>query len=416
MLSSEPFMRQERIYYGWIVVAAAGLITCVGMGALFSMGIFLKPIEESMRWSRTGISGIALVNWVAMGLGSLVWGALSDRWGGRAVALAGGALLGLGMVLSSRVTALWQLYLTFGVMVGFAVGAFYAPLTATATKWFTARRGLAVALVSAGIGLGVLVVSPLVRWITSVSDWRVAMMVVGDLAWLMILPAALLIREPGPAARGRVGAGPAGAGAGDFSAGEVARSPQFWAVAITHFACCTAHSGPIFHMVTYAMDQGLGPMMAASMLSLSGFASIGGRIAAGVLADRVGAKQTLIAGLTLQAVMIFLYVFANSAGAFYGLAAVFGVTYGGVMPLYALLTREYFGERVMGTAYGGVFLVSTLGMGLGSFAGGWIYDALGGYAWLFLGSTAVGAMGAVLAFTFRAPGLVAAPVAVVGGR
>ncbi|MGH7300545.1 MAG: MFS transporter, partial [Candidatus Rokuibacteriota bacterium] len=156
-------MGQPRSSSGWVVVGAAALITCVGMGALFSLGIFLKPIEETMGWSRTGISTIALLNWIFMGVGSFLWGALSDRYGAGVVVLGGGALLGLGLVLSSQDTALWQLYVTFGGAVGFAVGAFYAPLTATATRWFVAKRGLAVALVSAGIGFGVLTISPLVR-------------------------------------------------------------------------------------------------------------------------------------------------------------------------------------------------------------------------------------------------------------
>jgi len=412
-------MTEQRISYGWVVVAAGAVVTAVGMGAMFSLGVFLKPIEESMGWSRTGISAIALINWIAMGAGSLAWGALSDRYGGRAVALAGGGLLGLGLVLSSLATALWQLHVTFGVMVGFAVGAFYAPLTSTATKWFVARRGLAVALVSAGIGFGVLVVSPMVRWITTVSDWRTAMLVIGDFAWLVILPVALLIREPdaaGRPARSERRPGAALEGAGEYTAGEVSRSPQFWAIAVTHFACCAAHSGPIFHMVTHVMDQGQAPMVAATVLSVSGLASVAGRVTTGLLADRLGAKPTLVAGLALQAAMIFLYLFVQSAGAFYALATFFGMTYGGVMPLYALLTREYFGEKVMGTAYGGVFLISTLGMGLGSFAGGWLHDALGSYAWLFLSSTAIGAMAAVLAVTFRPPRLVPAPVPIAGGR
>jgi MFS family permease len=384
-----------------MVVAAAALITCVGMGALFSLGVFLKPIEEAMGWSRTGISTIALLNWIFMGVGSFLWGALCDRYGGRAVALAGGALLGLGLVLSSQVTALWQLHLTFGALVGLGVGAFYAPLTATVTRWFIAKRGLAVALVSAGIGVGVLLISPLVRWIISVADWRIAMLVLGDLAWLTIIPAALLIREP-PIAVGRASARTV-APERDFSAAEVLRSPQFWVLALTHFACCAAHSGPIFHMVTHAIDQGVAPMAAATALSVSGLASVGGRIATGALADRFGAKRTLVAGLTLQALMIYVYLVARDASAFYGLGLVFGAAYGGVMPLYALLTREYFGDKVMGTAYGGVFFVSTLGMGLGSFAGGWLYDALGSYAWLFITSAVIGILAGLLALTFRAP-------------
>jgi MFS family permease len=404
-------MGQARFSYGWVVVGAAALITCVGMGALFSLGIFLKPIEETMGWSRTGISVIALLNWIFMGVGSFLWGALSDRYGGRVVALAGGALLGLGLVLSSQVVALWQLQMTFGVMVGLAVGAFYAPLTATATRWFTANRGLAVALVSAGIGLGVLIVSPLARWITSVADWRIAMLVLGDLAWLTIIPAALLIREHPAGTREAGLARTAVPAERDFSAAEVARAPQFWIIALTHFACCAAHSGPIFHMVTHAIDQGVTAMTAATVLSMSGLASVVGRIGTGMLADRFGAKHTLVAGLALQAVIVYLYLFAQSTATFYGLALVFGVAYGGVMPLYALLTREYFGEKVMGTAYGGVFLVSTLGMGLGSFAGGWLYDNLGSYAWLFISSAGIGVMAWLLAMTSRAPRPISAVVA-----
>ena len=124
-----------------------------------------------------------------------------------------------------------------------------------------------------------------------------------------------------------------------------------------------------------------------------------------MVADRVGAKRTLLAGLILQAALIFLYLFATSAGTLYALAMVFGVAYGSVMPLYAVVTREYFGERAMGTAYGGVFFISCMGMGLGSYAGGLIHDVLGTYLWLFLGSGAIATMAVVLALTLRPRGL-----------
>jgi MFS family permease len=403
-------MSPQRIFYGWIVLAASAAIVGLGMGALFSLGVFLKPMADTMGWSRGVISSVALLGWMAMGLGSFVWGALSDRIGTRAVAVAGGLLLGLGLVLSSQVQALWQLYVTFGFMVGFAVGAFYAPLTSTATKWFTARRGLAVALVSSGIGVGILAVAPLARALISAWDWRVALLVIGDLAWLVVIPAALLLREePGDVGAAAMG-GAAARGGREYATHEVLAAPQFWAIAITHFACCAAHSGPIFHMVTHATDQGLGPMTAAAAFGVSGLASIAGRLGGGVLADRFGAKRTLLAGLALQAAMIVLYLFVREVGPFYALAVVFGVSYGGVMPLYALVTREYFGEKVMGAAYGGVFLVSTLGMGLGAFAGGVLYDRLGSYTWLYAGSFAIGAAAILLALTFRAPRALTVPV------
>jgi len=398
-------VQARQIFYGWIVLGSAALIICLGMGSLFSLSVFVKPIEDTMRWSRSGISGIALVNWLSMGVGSFAWGTLSDRFGTRLVALLGGLLLGLGMVLSSQVTALWQLYVTFGVLVGFSVGAFYAPLTATATKWFTANRGLAVGIVSSGIGLGILVVAPLARALITAYDWRTALLLIGDLAWLVVIPASLLLRN----APGDVGAHALGAAvslsrsARDYSVSDVLRAPQFWAIAVTHLACCTAHSGPIFHMVSNAMDQGVAKMAAATILGVSGLASIAGRLLAGIVADRVGVKRTLLTGLFAQAGAVLLYLFTHDLGAFYLLAIAFGVTYGGVMPLYALVVREYFGEKVMGTAYGAVFMVSTLGMGLGSFAGGYIYDHLGSYAWLYVSSAIIGGAAVALALTFRAP-------------
>ena len=405
----------RRVFYGWIVVAASATIVCIGLGSLFSLGVFLVPIERATGWSRGAISTVALLNWAAMGLGSFCWGALSDRIGGRGVALGGGFLLGLGLVLASQAQALWHFYLSFGVLVGFAVGAFYAPLTATTTRWFTARRGLAVALVSAGIGLGILIIAPLARALTSAWDWRVAMLVLGDLAWLVIIPVALLLREPDQSRVTRDDTA-RDAEQREYTTREVLAAPQFWAIALTHFACCAAHSGPIFHMVTHATDQGVAAMAAASVLGVSGLASIAGRVGGGLLADRFGAKPTLIAGLAVQAAMILGYLLARDLGSFVALALVFGTAYGGVMPLYALVVRENFGEKVMGSAYGAVFLISTLGMGLGSFAGGAIYDRLGSYAWLFLGSSAIGATAVVLAFTFRravvpAFGLARAPAA-----
>lgn len=405
----------RRLFYGWVVLGASALVVCLGMGTLFSLGVFLKPMEDSMGWSRSAIGSVALLNWIAMGIGSFVWGTLSDRIGARFVTVAGGGLLGLGMVLSSQVTTIWALDLTFGVMVGFAVGAFYAPLSATATRWFTTNRGLAVAIVSAGIGVGILAIAPLARWLTTLFDWRFAMIVLGDLAWLVVIPAGLLIRNA-PGDMGAVAMG--GAAAHDerqFTAREAFASPQFWIIGVTHFACCAAHSGPIFHMVTHAIDQGVARMAAASVLGVSGLASVLGRLGCGILADRFGAKRTLITGLVLQAAMISLYLVTKDLGGFYALSIGFGIAYGGVMPLYALLIRQYFGDRVMGTAYGGVFLVSTLGMGLGSFAGGVFYDRLGSYAGLFIGSVAIGAVAALLAFAFRQPRPAPAGLEMAGG-
>jgi MFS family permease len=423
----------QRFFHGWVVLGAAFVIISMSIGTLFTLGVFLRPIEESMGWSRSGIGAIGLFNWIVMGAGGVVAGFVSDRVGTRRVVLVGAVLLGLGLVLSSHVQQLWQLYVTFGLLVGAGVSTFYVPLTVLAIKWFEGRRGMAAAVVSAGNGLGILALAPLTRWLINELDWRAAFLVLGNLAWVVVLPCAVLLREaPGgrlaggqPAGSQPVGSQPVGSqpstSLGSSSAGAQKRPPHspsggrpftswpFWAIALTHFCCCAAHSGPLFHLVSHAMDQGVERMTAASILGASGLTSIFGRIGTGIVADRVGAKRTLLSALSLQAVLILLYLFATGTGALYGLSLAFGVAYGGAMPLYALVTREYFGERVLGTAYGGVFFISCIGMGLGSYAGGAIHDLLGSYQWLFLGSFAIGAMAIVLGLTLRQSAASAAP-------
>jgi MFS family permease len=392
-----------KIFYGWVVVGAGIVITCIGLGTMLSLGVFLQPMSEAMGWSRTGISTAALLNFVCMGVGSFLWGALSDRLGTRVVVLCGGLLLGLGLVTASRAATLGEFQLLFGVVVGVAAGSFYAPMTATTARWFTRHRSLAVALVSSGIGLGSMTVAPLARWIISSSDWRTAMLVLGDLAWLLVVPGALLVRNPPARQPAAVPVETGEAEGRDFTVPEALRTPQFAAIALTHFACCAAHSGPIFHMVTNAIDHGVAAMAAATVLSAAGLASLSGRIVCGLLADRVGAKRTLLAGLAVQAVAVALYLVTRELVGFYAVAAMFGFAYGGVMPLYAILVRDYFGARIMGATFGAVAFASTLGMALGPWAGGWIYDTSGGYGWLFVASSAIGLGAVAIALTFRSP-------------
>jgi MFS family permease len=394
-----------KLFYGWIVVAVGIVVTCVGFGAMASLTVFLQPMSETMGWSRTGISTAALINWLCMGLGAFLWGALSDRFGTRVVVLIGGALLGAGLVTASRAASLAQFQALFGVIVGLAAGSFYTPLTATTTRWFTQHRSLAVALVSAGLSVGSAIMGPLARWLISVDGWRFAMLVIGDVVWLVIIPAALLVREPpaSTAAAGPAGTGTAGADGRELTVAQALRTPQFAALALTYFACCAAHSGPIFHMVTNAIDHGVAAMAAATVLSAASLASLSGKVICGLVADRVGAKRTLLAGLALQAVAVSLYLFTRELAGFYAVALVFGFAYGGVMPLYAILVREYFGARIMGAVFGAAAFASTLGMAAGPVAGGWLYDAFGGYFWLFLGSFGVGLGAVAIALTFRPP-------------
>ena len=389
----------------WILVGAGALITCVAIGAIFALAVFLQPMSVDTGWSRAGISSAMTLAFISMGVAGFGWGALSDRVGPRIVVLAGAVLLGLANVLASRATTLVEFQLLYGALMGVAAGSFFAPVIATTASWFDRHRSLAVSLVSAGIGVAPMTVSPFAAWLVTDYGWRTAQLIIGIGAWLLLIPAALVLRPaPGVAA-----AKAAGAIDAEMPASSALRSRPFIVLALTYFACCAAHSGPIFHTVSYAIGCGLPTMAAVTIYSMEGVAGLGGRLLFGVLGDRVGAKPVLIAGLVVQALAAGSYLLVNRLEGFYAVALVFGLAYGGVMPLYAVLARGYFGPRILGTVLGAATMLSSLGMALGPAIGGWIFDRFGSYAWLYIGSLGLGLAAVAIAFAF--PRLQARPVA-----
>ena len=389
----------SRFEYGWVIVAAGALMTCVGFGTMLSLAVFLAPISEAMGWSRAGVSGAATLDFLFMGFAAFFWGALSDRYGTRIVVLAGSVLLGIGLVTASQAQTLWQFQLCFGVVIGIAAGSFYAPMMALASAWIDKHRSLAVALVSAGMGMSPVTIAPFARALISAYDWRIAMLVIGIAAWALLIPACFLIR-PAPQPAGSAGASGDVAPEIEWTAARALRTPQFITLALAHFACCAAHSGPIFHMVSYAMICGIAPFTAVTVYSVAGFSGLGGRLLLGALADRLGAKRVLVGGLMVQALCIATYLAVFRLGEFYALSVVFGLAYGGVMPLYAVLAREYFGLRIIGTVLGAATMLSSLGMALGPWAGGFVYDTTHAYTWLHAGSFAIGLAAVAVALGF----------------
>ena len=386
--------------YGWVIVAVGALMTCVAFGALFSLAVFLQPMADATGWSRAGISGAMTLVFLAMGVGGFAWGVLSDRFGARPVVLAGSVLLALGLVLASRASSLLEFQLAYGLLVGFAAGSFFPPFIAVVSNWFDRHRALAVSLTTAGVGVAPLTMSPFASWLLTVQDWRGAQVTIGILVALILVPASLLVRQPPAPSAGTVAPAPGAGGERGASLGEALRSLPFIVLGLTYFACCAMHSGPIFHTISYAIFCGVPAMAAVSIYSLEGLAGLGGRVLLGVLGDRYGAKRVLIAGLLVQAVAAGAFVFASKLSDFYAIAFVFGLAYGGVMPLYAVLARGYFGPHIMGGVIGAASLVSSLGMALGPLAGGWIFDSFGTYSWLYIGSFAMGLGAVAIAFAF----------------
>jgi MFS family permease len=387
--------------YRWIIVAAGGLLGCVAMGAMFSLPVFLNAMAHSTGWSRTGISSAMTVGFLAMAVGSIAWGTVSDRIGPRWVVLIGSVLLAGSLAVTSLSTSLLLFQVVFGLCVGIATSAIFAPMMATVTGWFDTQRSLAVSLVSAGMGMAPMTMSPIAAWLISRYDWRTSMLIIAGIAAAIMIPTAFLVRRPPALNLDAVSQGPVSDSGSDMSVRDAVRSPQFIILLLANFFCCATHSGPIFHTVSYAMLCGIPALAAVSIYSLEGLAGMGGRIGFGLLGDRFGAKRVLVAGLLVQAVVALAYYVCRDLTAFYIVAALFGFTYAGVMPLYAVIIRENFPLRMMGTIIGGTAMAGSLGMSLGPVLGGWIYDTTGNYGWLYIGSFGMGITAVLIAGIFR---------------
>jgi MFS family permease len=243
--------------------------------------------------------------------------------------------------------------------------------------------------------------SPLAARLISHYDWRTSLQIIAALVAAVMIPVALLVRRPPALETEYVVLSAEEEPQSGITLGQAMRSPQFITLLLTNFFCCATHSGPIFHTVSYAMSCGIPMIAAVSIYSVEGLAGMGGRVAFGILGDRFGAKRVLVSGLLLQAFGALAYFFVRELGAFYAVAALFGFVYAGVMPLYAVLARENFPLRMMGTIIGGTAMAGSLGMATGPLAGGLIYDTFASYGWLYVGAWGTGIGAFLVALTFR---------------
>src|SRR5271170_1715794 len=248
--------------YRWVIVAAGGLLGCVAIGAMFSLPVFLRPISRDTGWSITGVSSAMTVGFIAMALGSMIWGSLSDRFGPRPIVLTGSVILAASLAFASQAQSLIEFQLIFGLMVGGAAAAIYAPMMACVTGWFDTHRSLAVSLVSAGMGMAPMTMSPLAARLISNHDWRTSLQILAALAAVVMIPVALLVRRPPALKSENVVLATHGELPSGMTFGQAVRSPQFITLLLTNFFCCATHSGPIFHTVSYAITCGI-PLVAA---------------------------------------------------------------------------------------------------------------------------------------------------------
>jgi len=396
--------KAPRFFYGWVVVAAAFFVALVAYGVQYSFGIFIEPLKADFGWSGTLVGGAVALFMFSRGALAILTGRFTDRYGPRIIVAIGGLFLGLGLILTSQSSAAWQLYLFYGLMGGFGLSVAYAPLVATVSRWFVSKRGLAIGIVTAGIGMGTAVMSPLADYLVATYEWRLSYIIIGLLALIIIIPGAFLLRRS-PEEKGLLPLGKAEAIAGDeensniakkensltsesagFSLKDAARTRAFWLLLAMIIFWSTCVQMTMIYIYPHAATEGLGIPggVAASFMIVIGISSIIGRLVMGAVSDRLGGKRTLVICLVLQALAMFWLLRATDIWMLYLFAAVFGFAYGGCVPLLPVIAGEIFELKSIGAIIGVQMLGVAIGGAIGLVLGGRIWDVTGNYLLAFM--------------------------------
>ncbi|MBT6427425.1 MAG: MFS transporter [Rhodospirillaceae bacterium] len=381
--------------YAYIRLAAALTLMTLGTVGMYAVVVALKPIATEFGTSRSSVSMAYAVTMIGFGLGGIVMGRWSDRVGVMWPCLLGSIMLALGFFLAARASAMWQLYLAHGLLIG-ALGnaAMFAPLVADTTLWFERRRGLAVATISSGIYLAGVVWPPMLQYFIDVSDWRATYDGIALFLLLALPPLCLLLRRRPTAV---LQAPPGGHATTDRPLG-LAPNGLHGVLCCAGLACCVAMAVPQAHIVAHATDLGHAARRGAEMLALLLATGIVSRLAFGWISDRIGGLKTLLRGGSLQALTLFMFMFAESLTALYLMSALFGLSQGGIVPSYAVIVRGYFVPGQVGWRISVVLSTTLLGMALGAWLAGLLYDWTGSYRLAFIIAVAVNILHMIIAW------------------
>jgi len=385
-----------RLFYGWIVVAGAFLILFMAYGTQYAFGVFFAALTDEFGWSRASLSGVFSLYAFTYAAFALVSGRLTDRWGPRAVIAVGGVLLGLGLIAMSRVSALWQPYVCYGLVAALGMSTAYVPCNATVAKWFTRRRGLAIGLASAGGSLGTFALPPVAHFAVSRLGWRWAYVVFGVAVLLALNALAVLMRrDPETLGLGPDGdARPRGAPARSpgWTTGRAMRSRVFWLLFAVFSATWIPVFIPLVHLVPMARGLGVSPLLAATLVSALGASALVGRLLMGGASDRIGRRAALAVALALQSAAFIGFALAHELPGLYAASLVFGFAYGAGSTLFPAAVADYFGREQAASLAGLLFALAGSMAAWGPLAAGFIYDRAGDYQlawWLSAGFNAL---------------------------
>jgi MFS family permease len=366
--------------YAWMRLAVALVLGTIGSVGMWSFVVALPAVQADFGVARAEASLPFTLTMIGFGLGGIAMGRLADRLGIVLPVICGAIALGAGYGLSGIAGNIWQFALAQGLL-GFGSAATFGPLMTDISHWFARRRGIAVAIASCGNYLAGTVWPPIIQHFIAAEGWRTTQIGIGAICVVTILPLAMLLRGRAPSHHATdAGATAAGARA---SLG-ISTNALMALLCVAGIACCVAMAMPQVHIVAYCGDLGYGPARGAEMLSMMlGFGLIS-RIAGGFIADRIGGVATLLISSTLQGVALFLYLLFDGLFSLYVISALFGLFQGTIVPMYAIIVREYFAPREAGTRLGVVLMATLAGMALGGWMSGWIFDLTGSYQAAFL--------------------------------
>ncbi len=368
---------------GWIVAAAGFVLVLILYGAYYSFGVFLKPMLDDLGWSTAMTTGATSLYLVVHGALAIVMGHLSDKYGPRWVVTIGTLLIALGYILISQVSAPWHLYMCFGVLVGIGMGAAYVPPLATVTKWFVVRRGLVLGIVAAGVGMGQVILPPLLKYLIDVFDWRDVFVILGVITCVFGVPAALMLRNP-PDGSLNANVENSGESQGDWPVGKAIRTSSFWLLMGVFVALVFGTNIVMTHMVAHIEYNGFDPVPAALTLTLIGVSGIFGRIISGGGADIFGNRAMVAICLSLQVLVFGALIWIDQLWSFYLIGVIYGLGYGGILPLVIKMSSEFFGTTSAGAIFGILLFGASIGGAIGVPLAGHIYDVTEDYALAFL--------------------------------
>jgi MFS family permease len=366
--------------YSWARLGITLALAMVGNVGMWAVIVVMPAVEAEFATTRAGAALPYTLCMAGFAVGNLVMGRAVDRWGAARTLAAAALMISAGFALSAAAPSV-ALLAGAHVLLGLGAAAFFGPLIADVSHWFMRRRGIAVSIAASGNYLAGAIWPLLLAPILEAQGWRAAYLVIAVAVSVFVLPGTLLLRRRLPAA-----AATAAETAAALAARRIDLSPRAlqMLLALAGVSCCVAMSMPQVHIVSFCVDLGYGPAVGSQMLSLMLAGGVVSRLASGLLADRLGGVRTVLIGSTLQMLALLLYLPTSGLTSLYVVSLIFGLSQGGIVPAYAIIVREYLPAREAGARVGLVMMATIVGMALGGWMSGAIYDATGSYHMAFL--------------------------------